>query len=117
MKDTANIYESMTVDELERRLPLYVQKEGETICPCPRCRQDSSECRQTYTFRQQIYRNGEEKHRIYDISYRRDEFPNDTLFRTDRYTSLKAALIEAHETLIKLGLHPYAEEADANGTE
>jgi hypothetical protein len=117
MTDTEKIYDSMTTEELERALPLYVQKNVPVECPCLRCVQDRSKCVEPRAYVQEICRNGEGTRRMYAISYHWDWNRNTVLFRTGRYFSFRGALIEAHKTLAGMGLHPYAPEEVTNAAE
>jgi len=102
---------SLTLEELEFRLPLSVLHVEKIEWPCPDC---NRKCRETSVrYNQDIWRSddygikGNNKRRSYEISFRNSQ---KILFRTDRYHSLRKALIEAHIMLSKMGLNPREEK-------
>jgi hypothetical protein len=99
-------FENMSVEELERMLPLYVQKEVKAECPCRRCKRNREKCREKRIYKQQLSRSGTENHRVYNISYCWNWDNSDILCSTGDRFSLREVLIQAHERLMELGLHP-----------
>lgn len=96
----------MNLEELEYSLPLTVQHREKKVIPCPDCKKD---CNITVTYEQRLYRSdsywGKKKTRTYEISFvGQDSYTSRTLFRTERYHSLREALLEAHEKLEQMGL-------------
>jgi hypothetical protein len=107
MTDTEKVYESMNFEDLENTLPLYVRKEIKEALRCPFCRKTIKNYSDTYVRVEEIhYEDGEE----YAISYRLKGDRSIILFRTGRYMAFRQALIEAHQTLTRMGLHPYEPE-------
>ena len=113
------IYKDLTADELEFMLPLEIQKYvmKEPVCGrnCP-----LGKCGQTVTYEQIIWRSdnysgGNSHRRIYDISYRergsRTGGDGTLLFRTERHSSFREALIEMCELLDEAGIISPGKEA------
>jgi len=106
---------SLTLEELEFRLPLDVQRREKMSMPCANCTVERYEY---VTYKQAVWRSDDYgipgirdyKTRTYEISFREEHNSQKVLFRTDRYHSLRKALIEAHITLSKMGLNQREEK-------
>jgi len=99
-------YCSMSLEDLEYALPITIQREEKKQMPCSDCKRN---CKETVSYEQRIYRSDDffnnRKTRTYEIAYVR-QYSRGTLFRTQRHHSFRAALMEAHITLDKMGLNP-----------
>jgi hypothetical protein len=97
---------SMTLEELEHRLPITVQREERKDMPCPDCKRN---CKENVCYEQRIYRKDDfvnsRKTRTYEISYVR-QYSRGSLFRTGRHYSLREALVETYKILDRMGLKP-----------
>jgi hypothetical protein len=108
------MYEELKTEDIEFKLPLrFRRKEARericgSRCPLGKCEQTTIEYEQ-YIYRNDSYMNDRQT-RSYEISYRerKDASP---LYRTERHYSLREALIEMHELLVKAGIIEPLEEA------
>ena len=95
----------MSLEKLEFAFPLRVQRSEKKEMPCPNCNRDVYV---TVDYEQRIYRSDDygfnnRKKRSHEISFVK-WCSSGTLFRTNRYHSLREALLEAHKTLDRMGL-------------
>jgi len=108
-------YCAMTLEELEYSLPITVQREDKKEMPCSDCKRH---CKETVTYEQRIYRSDDffngKKTRTYEILFVRQYSHGKVLFRTERYHSLREALLDAHKKLDQMGLKLKEIESNAN---
>ena len=94
-------YRDLTTDKLEFMLPLEIQKSvmKEPYCEnCPLGKRKQTVRYEQYIWRSDTYGTGNSYRRIYEISYRdRNGGDNSVLFRTERHSSFREALIEMCE--------------------
>jgi hypothetical protein len=97
-------YCAMSLEDLEYKLPITVEREEKKEMPYHDCKRD---CRENVRYEPRIYRNDDyfngQKSRVYEISFVR-QYSRGQLFRTSRHHSLRGALLEAHKTLDRMGL-------------
>jgi len=83
-------YCAMSLEDLEFKLPLTVQRQEKKAMPCNDCKRDVKE---TVTYEQRIYRHddyfdGSRKKRLYEISYVA-KYSRGVLFCTSRRRTLR----------------------------
>lgn len=100
-------YCAMSLEELEYRLPITVQRKEKKQMPCSGCKRDVEI---PVNYEQRIWRSDDyfngKKTRIYEISFYDNVYSHGKLFSTARHRFFRDALVEAHKKLDRLDLNP-----------